>query len=194
MHWVSHSIRIHHPQTTGENQKVKVRKDVLIMHDFDNPLFTRRTCFRRAFWLVMYALFGWSLGVRSKMPKWFMYEKYSQALAVAIIDKMLNINAVFAFRKCIDDAFPTLREEIERLGFRVINHWHGKTLREGCNQWKARGEWADIGVGNTYLNYDRHYVLGERVIPEKNTNVIWHIDHMSYNLRFYLEFIHEMLT
>jgi len=41
-----------------------------------------------------------------------------------------------------------------------------------------------------YMNYDRHYVLeGDEVEPEASSQVIWHVDHLSYNLYFYLEFL-----
>jgi hypothetical protein len=168
--------------------------NVLVVHDFDDPLYTRRTCLRRAFWLVVYALFGWSQRVRNKMPKWLLYEKYSQAKALALLDKMLGVNAVFAFRKEINETFPTLKDEIEKLGFQVVNHWHLKEPRKGYNEWKARGAWDKIvDHTKTYLNYDRHYVMfGEKVMPDEGTNVIWHVDHMPYNLFYYLEFLNLM--
>ena len=164
---------------------------VLVVHDFDYPLYTRRTCLRRAFWLIIYAFFGWSRRIRDKIPKWLMYEKYSQAKALALLDKMLGVNAVFAFRKEVEEVFPTLREEIEKMGFRVVDHWHLKERRKGYNEWKSRGAWSEIvDYTKTYMNYDRHYVLSEeKVIPDEGTNVIWHVDHMSYNLFYYLEFL-----
>jgi hypothetical protein len=167
---------------------------VLVVHDFDDPLYTRRTCLRRAFWLVVYALFGCSQCVRNKLPKWLLYEKYSQAKALALLDKMLGVNAVFAFRKEINETFPTLKDEIEKLGFQVVNHWHLKEPRKGYNEWKARGAWDKIvDHTKTYLNYDRHYVMfGEKVMPDEGTNVIWHVDHMPYNLFYYLEFLNLM--
>jgi len=165
--------------------------EVLIVHDFDDPLYTRRTCFRRAFWLIVYALFGWSQRIRNKIPRWLMYEKYSLAKALALLDKMLGVDAVFAFREEVNKTFPTLKEEIERLGFQVVNHWHLKEPRKGFNEWRARGAWDRIvDYARTYMNYDRHYVmLNEKVMPEKGTNVVWHVDHMPYNLYYYLEFL-----
>jgi hypothetical protein len=128
------------------------------------------------------------------MPKWLLYEKYSQAKALALLDKMLGVNAVFAFKKEINETFPTLKDEIEKLGFQVVNYWHLKEPRKGYNEWKARGAWDKIvDHTKTYLNYDRHYVMfGEKVMPDEGTNVIWHVDHMPYNLFYYLEFLNLM--
>jgi len=39
---------------------------VVVLHDFDYPLHTRKTCIKRAFYLFLYALFGNS--VRDKLP------------------------------------------------------------------------------------------------------------------------------
>ncbi|MEM3730883.1 MAG: hypothetical protein QW667_01685 [Candidatus Bathyarchaeia archaeon] len=72
------------------------------------------------------------------MPKWLLYEKYSQAKAIALLDKMLGVNAVFAFREEVNKTFPTLKNEIEKLGFQVVNHWHLKEPRKGYNEWKAQ--------------------------------------------------------
>ena len=164
----------------------------MIVHDFDEPLFTRKTCLRRALWLIFYALLGWFRWARTKIPEWLMYEKYSQALALAQLDKMLGVPAVFAFNWKIDKAFPTLRAEIEKVGFDVVNHWHCSNPSGGANKWKARGDWVKVDKSKTYLNFDRHYVMGkEKIRPRNGTNVIWHVDHMSYNLRYYLEFLRE---
>ncbi|MEM3730882.1 MAG: hypothetical protein QW667_01680 [Candidatus Bathyarchaeia archaeon] len=59
---------------------------------------------------------------------------------------------------------------------------------------ESAGAWDKIvDCTKTYLNYDRHYVmLGEKVIPDEGTNVIWHVDHMPYNLFYYLEFLNSM--
>jgi len=129
--------------------------------------------------------------VRNKIPRWLLYEKYSQAKALALLDKMLSVNAVFAFTEKVNKTFPTLKEDIEKLGFQVVNHWHLKEPRKGFNEWKARGAWDRIvDPAKTYMNYDRHYVmLNEKVIPKDGTSVCWHIDHMSYNIFFYLEFL-----
>lgn len=124
------------------------------------------------------------------MPTWLAQEKCSQAKALALIDKLLQVDAVFAFRSDIDMCFPTLRSEIERLGFKVLNHWHLPKQRNGINEWKARGAWEGIDPARTYMNYDRHFVFGNRrVVPEEGSNVIWHVDHMNYNLYYYLIFL-----
>jgi len=42
------------------------------------------------------------------------------------------------------------------------------------------------------MNYDRHYVVGgEEAEPEADSQVIRHVDHLSYNLYFYLEFLNK---
>jgi len=175
--------------------KHKHNFNFLVVHDFDEPLFTKRTCLRRAFWLIVYAFFGWSEWVRNRMPKWLMYEKYSQARALALLDEMLGVDAVFAFRRQIDRAFPTLRGEIKKMGIKVVDHWHLKEPRRGHNEWKARGAWEGELADPTkhYMNYDRHYVMNEKVTPDKGTIVSWHVDHMSYNLYYYLEFLESLM-
>lgn len=169
--------------------------DILVVHDFDDPLYTRRTCLRRAFWLIVYALFGRFRCVRRRIPRWLICEKYSLAKALALLDKKLGVNAVFAFRKEVNEVFPSLKEEIERLGFDVVNHWHLRRPREGVNRWKARGAWDRIvDYRRIYMNYDRHYVmLNEKVVPEDGTSVVWHVDHTPHNLFYYLEFL-DMLA
>jgi len=163
---------------------------ILVVHDFDDPLYTRRTCLRRAFWLTVYALFGRLHYVRRRMPRWLLYEKYSLAKALALLDKKLGVNAVIAIRKEVSEVFPNLKEEIEKLGIDVVDHWHLEQPRKGF-KWEARGAWDKIvDYRKTYMNYDRHYVMSdEKVVPEEGTAVIWHVDHMPYNLFYYLEFL-----
>jgi len=164
---------------------------MLMVHDFDEPLFTRKTCLRRAFWLITYSLLGWSCWIRALMPRWLMYEKYSQAKALAMMDKMLGVDAVFALTDKVKDAFPTLQEDLEEIGFEVVYHWHLDERRRGINEWTSRGAWDRVvDPKRLYMNYDRHYVLeGDEVKPEADSQVIWHVDHLSYNLYFYLEFL-----
>ena len=125
------------------------------------------------------------------MPKWLMYEKYSQAKALALLDKKLGVNAVFAFTEKVNRAFPTLKNEIEKQGFEVVDHWHLEAPRKGYNEWQARGAWSGKLTDSSrhYMNYDRHYILGEKVVPDDGTFVCWHVDHLSFNMYFYLEFL-----
>lgn len=167
---------------------------VLIVHDFDHPLFTRKTCLKRAFWLVMYVLFGWSTWIRSRIPKWLLYEKYSQAKAIALLDKTLKVDSVFGIRREVREVFPKLQSEIEEIGGKVTEHYHLQKQRKGA-MWKSRGAWKKyVDYKKHYMTYDRHFVLeNEKVIPKEGTSVAWHIDHMSYNLYYYIQFLVDVL-
>lgn len=164
---------------------------VLIVHDWDFPLYMRLTCLKRAFWLLLYALLG--KRALKLMPRWLALEKYSQALALARLARLLGINPVFAIRDVVSEQFPDVGEKLRSVGMRVIRHWHIKRPRRGL-KFTSRGAWEKlVDIDKHYMNYDRHYVLGGyRELPEPGTSVCWHVDHMSYNFNFYLEFLERM--
>lgn len=63
----------------------------------------------------MFSFFGRFKWFRRMMPKWLLYEKYSQALAVAMIDKMLGVNAIFALTSDVEEFFPSVKEKPKML-------------------------------------------------------------------------------
>ena len=158
---------------------------VRIVHDWDFPLYRRKTCIKRAFWLAFYALFGWSRWARKRIPKWLLYEKYSQAIALAELDKLLGVSSVFGITEDVKEVFPDIEDRLRSMGFEVRYHYHVKQKGVGRGRWKP-----PLDVKPLNMIYDRRYVLkGVRRLPRKGELVVWHVDHMSYNLPFYLEFL-----
>jgi len=163
----------------------KSKGKVIVIHDWDFPLYQRKTCLKRALWLFLYAIFGNFSWFRKRMPKWLLYEKYNQALALAELDKMLNIRAIFGLTDKVKFCFPDIEEKLENLGFEVRYHYHVKQKAVGRGRWDP-----PLNVKPLNMVYDRRYALkGERELPSENELVVWHVDHMQYNLPFYLEFI-----
>ena len=158
---------------------------ILVIHDWDFPLYQRKTCLRRAFWLILYAFLGWSRWFRSKMPRWLLYEKYSQALALAKLDRLFGVDAIFGITEEVRETFPDIWKRLEDMGFEVRHHYHVKQKTLG------RGRWTPpLEVKPKNMIYDRLYALkGQRDLPERGDAVVWHIDHLNYNLPYYLEFL-----
>ena len=159
--------------------------DVLVVHDWDFPLYKRKTCLRRGFWLILYALFGWSKWFRRRMPRWLLFEKYNQALALAMLDRILGVNAIFGITREVEECFPDIRGRLKDMGFEVRQHYHVKQKTLG------RGRWVPpLDVKPENMIYDRLYALrGKRELPKKGEAVVWHVDHLNYNLLYYLEFV-----
>lgn len=161
---------------------------VVIVHDWDFPLYQRKTCIRRAFWLVFYAIFGRFRWARRIVPRWLMYEKYSQALALAELDRLLGVRPIFGITKEVEDFFPDIVGKIRKMGFDVRLHYHVRQREVGRGRWHP-----PLNVKPLNMVYDRRYVMGgERELPQRGEPVVWHVDHMSYNLYYFiflLEFI-----
>ena len=159
--------------------------DVLVVHDWDFPLYRRKTCLRRGFWLILYAFFGRFRWFRERMPRWLLYEKYNQALALALLDKLFGIKAIFGITKEVESVFPDVKKRLEELGFEVRHHYHVKQRGLGKGRWTP-----PLDVKPENMIYDRLYALhGRRELPRKGEAVVWHVDHLNYNLLYYLEFV-----
>lgn len=159
---------------------------VTVAHDLDFPIHSRRTCLRRIFWLTYYILFGWSRRLQSKIPEWFLLEKYYYALALARIDEILKAKAFFGLTKEAQEFFPDLRQKLESMGFEVRDHYHIKGPSEF-----GKGRWDPPlpPLPSNYATYDRRYTfLRERDLPPEGSVVAWHIDH-PLNLHDYLDFV-----
>ncbi|MEM3004760.1 MAG: hypothetical protein QXK96_05635 [Candidatus Bathyarchaeia archaeon] len=157
----------------------------MVVHDLDFPVYSRRTCLRRIFWLAYYLLFSWSRRLRKKIPAWFLLEKYYYALALAKIDEILKVKALFGLTEEVQEYFPELRTRLEGMGFEVRDHYHVEGPSEfGKGRWNPPLPLLPRG----YATYDRRYTLqGEREIPPEGSIVAWHIDH-PMNLYDYLDF------
>jgi len=164
-------------ESVGENK-------ILIVHDWDFPLYKRRTCLKRAFWLIVYALFGRSKRVREKMPKWMLEEKHGYALALIKIDRYFGVNSIFGLTKEVKEHFPLVESEISTLGFEVRDHYHVRQREVGRGRWRP-----PIEMSGENMVYDRLYSLqGKRELPREGESVVWHVDH-PFNLQYYIEFL-----
>ncbi len=159
---------------------------VTVVHDLDFPIYSRKTCLRRIYWLVYYLLLGWSVRFRRRIPDWFLLEKYYYALALAKIDELLEAKAFFGLTKEVQELFPDLKRRLEEMGFEVRNHYHVKGPPE-----YGKGRWDPPlpPVPKKYATYDRRYTfLGDRELPPHGAIVAWHVDH-PLNLYDYLDFV-----
>nr|MDO8134654.1 hypothetical protein [Candidatus Njordarchaeum guaymaensis] len=157
---------------------------VTIVHDFDFPISKRSTCLKRAFWLIISGLLGNRKWLIKRMPVWFAREKYAFALALAKIDKLHGVNAVFGLTEEVRQVFPELQQLLKGMGFEVRHHYHiaKKTL--------GKGAWdPPLEMKPENMIYDRLYSLANREqMPKSGEAVVWHVDH-PYNLSKYLEFL-----
>jgi hypothetical protein len=163
-----------------------------VLHDFDLPLYTRRTSLKRSAWLFLHAIFGDR--VARYMPIWLRNEKYNLALALAMIDKSCGVRCVFALTDEVDKVFPTIRNLLVDMGFSVVPHWHVKQRVVGYSNVAFRGRWreSDVDYRRVYGNYDREYVKGNTKLPDTDTYAVWHVDHMPFNLPYYLDFLERL--
>jgi len=155
-----------------------------VVHDLDFPVYKRSTCLKRAFWLVALGVFGNREWLIKHMPIWLAHEKYAFALALAEVDKLYGVKAVFGLTKEVQKVFPDLRKQLEEKGFETRDHSHIKKKTFG------RGVWfPPLQVKPENMIYDRLYTLrGHTTLPARDDVVAWHVDH-PFNLDRYLEFL-----
>ena len=157
---------------------------VMIVHDFDFPIFKRWTCLKRAFWLIILVLLGNRRGLIKQMPVWLAREKYAFALALAKIDRLYGVKSIFGLTKEVQEAFPELAQMLTEMGFEVRCHYHVAKTTLGKGAWEP-----SLQMKPENMIYDRLYSLANRdVMPDRGEAVVWHVDH-PYNLHKYLEFL-----
>lgn len=157
---------------------------VTIVHDFDFPIFKRWTCLKRAFWLIILGILGNRKGLIKRMPVWFAREKYAFALALAKIDRLYKVKAIFGLTREVQEVFPELSQRLKDEGFEVRHHYHVAKKKLGKGAWEP-----PLQMKPENMIYDRLYSLENRdVMPDRDEAVVWHIDH-PYNLHRYLEFL-----
>jgi len=178
--------------TSWFGNRVTSERNIIVVHDFDLPLYTRRTSLKRSIWLFLHSVFGDRM--IKYMPVWLRNEKYNLATALSFVDRHFDAQSIFAITERTEKAFPSLRQTLLESGSSVAPHWHVKEKRKGYSNVYARGAWrdSDVDYRRTYMNYDREYMKGTTVLPDPDTFVIWHVDHMPLNLSAYLEFLERM--
>lgn len=167
---------------------------VNILHDFDLPLYTDETCHRRALLIGKYPRQKHNQRWMDRWPNWLRFEKYNLCVAVAKINKLLKIDSTFGLSSEVQTFYPTLKHRLENMGIQVTNHSHSNEFIYGFKNTRGKGLWDNhVDISRLYQNFDREYVMKGRYLnPEKNSTVVWHIDHIPFNLIHYLKFLERM--
>jgi len=152
-----------------------------VLHDFDSPFLSGRYALKRGFKLIIFAL-SKKLPFLRPIVKDVYTECYEYCLTLARLDKLAGVKSIFGFRKEVEDEFPDLKRELERMGFSIHRHTH---LSKTNVVWDP-----PLAVDSKYWFFDQRYARRE-VKPEERTEwAVFHADY-PYFFDYYVAFLEE---
>lgn len=154
---------------------------VTIIHDWDFAINRPQTSIKTAFWLLAEVLFGRFKWFQAKIPAYVRNIKYSHALALAEIDKLFGVQAIWGITDQVGKRYPNFMEYLERNDLPIHFHFHNPKSTQGKGVWLP-----SLQVTKENMIFDRRYCTkGDKTLPANGSNIVWHVDHPN-NLSQYL--------
>jgi len=157
---------------------------IRVIHDFDSPFPSGRQALGTGLKLIVYAI-SKKLPFVRPLAKDIYQDCYRYCLTLAKLDRTIGLKSAFGLRQEVEDEFPSLRKELEAMGFSVHRHVHHSETEVTWD--------PPLDVAPKYWHFDRLYAGGD-IRPTKDTE--WAVFHADYPdlMGHYIDFLDESIS